>query len=98
MEEIIYGTGALVRYLSSYSQDFNAKEGSYHQAKDFIQRNVAFRCCLQRHVSILHVFTQICYEKTAKVFQKLWLRVTDSTEVVTFNHFVTYIGVSCAES
>ena len=44
------------------------------QAKDYIRgSDVAFRCCLQHHVFILHAFTQICYEKTAKVFQKLWL-------------------------
>ena len=50
----------MVRYLPSYCPDFNLKEGSYHQAKDFIRgSDVAFRCCLQRHVFILHVFTQI---------------------------------------
>ena len=34
VEEIIYGAGALVRYLPPYSPDFNPIEGSYHQAKD----------------------------------------------------------------
>ena len=50
----------MVRYLSYYCPDFNPKEGSYHQTKDFIRGNdVAFRCCLQRHVFIWHVFMHI---------------------------------------
>ena len=57
VEEIIYGAGALVRYLPPYSPDCNPIEESYHQAKDFIRENdAAFRCCLQPHAFILHAF------------------------------------------
>ena len=63
VEEIIYGAGALVRYLPPNSPDFNPIEGSYHQAKHFIRENdIAFRCCLQPHVCILHAFAQISPE------------------------------------
>jgi len=66
VEEIIYGARALVRYLPPYSLDFNAIEGSYHQAKDFIQENdIAFHCCLKPRAFILHAFAQF-HQKSAK--------------------------------
>ena len=49
VEEIIYGAGALVRYLPPYSPDFNAIEGSYHQAKDFIRENDIDASCAESY-------------------------------------------------
>ncbi|XP_028519026.1 uncharacterized protein LOC114576492 [Exaiptasia diaphana] len=46
VQEIIHGTGALLRFLPPYSPDLNPIEGSYNQAKHFIRENdTAFRCC-----------------------------------------------------
>ena len=70
--QIIYGAGALVRYLLPYRSDFNPIEGSYHQVKDLIRENgVAFRCCLYPHAFILHVFAQISPENCHGYFRKL---------------------------
>ena len=70
VEEIIYGAGALVRYLPPYSPDFNPIEGSYHQAKHFIRENdIAFRGCLQPHAFILHTFGQISPENCEGYFR-----------------------------
>ena len=35
VEELIYGAGALLRFLPPYSPDFNPIEGSYNQENSF---------------------------------------------------------------
>ena len=67
VEELIYGAGALLRFLPPYSPDFNPIEGSYNEAKDFVRENdVAYRCCTQPRVFILHAFLDKFLKKTVK--------------------------------
>ena len=69
---LLNGAGALVRYLPPYSPvfDFNPIEVSYHKAKDFIrENNVGYRCWLQPHLFILHVFAQSSPENCEGYFR-----------------------------
>ena len=93
MQEIVYGTRALVRYLPSYSPDFNLIEGSYHQTKDFIREND-----IALPLRLLCMLLRKFHEKTAKVISETLAMSGDSTRVKILNPLVTYIGVSCARS
>ena len=76
VEELIYGAGALLRFLPPYSPDFNPIEGSYNQAKDFVRENdVAYRCCTQPRVFILHGFGQISGENC-----EIYLKIADTSD------------------
>ena len=65
----------MIRYLSSYCPDFNPKEGSYHQAKDFIRGMTLPPVASFSATCLTCMFLRKFYEETAKVhvFQKLWL-------------------------
>ena len=62
--DIVYGAGALVRSLPSFSPDLNPIERSYHQAKEFIRESdIAFCCRFQPCMFILYAFRQILSAK-----------------------------------
>ena len=76
VEELIYGAGALLRFLPPYSPDFNPIEGSYNQAKDFVRENdVSYRCCTQPRVFILHGFGQISRENC-----EIYFKIADTSD------------------
>ena len=93
VEEIIYVAGALVRYLPPYSPDFNAIQGSYHPAKDFIRENDnAFRCCLQP-LRLSCMLLRKFHKKTAKgMSETVALSDFCQIEVINLSPFV-----KCAE-
>ena len=98
VEEIIYGAGALVRYLPPYSRDFNPIEGSYHQlntsfGKMTLPSDAVFSP-MRLSCMLLHKF----HQKTVKGISETLAMSDNSTEVIILNPFVTHIGVSCAES
>ncbi|KAK3748781.1 hypothetical protein QZH41_013517, partial [Actinostola sp. cb2023] len=71
VQEIINGTGALLRFLPPYSPDLNPIEGSYNQAKHFLRENdTAFRCCFQPRPFILYAFGQITHDNCKGYFSQ----------------------------
>ena len=72
VEELIYGAGALLRFLPPYSPDFNPIEGSYNQAKDFVRENdVAYRCSAHNLVFLSCMLLDKFLEKTVKTTSEI---------------------------